>query len=69
VIMSLKSASTSSSSLSKSPQESPIKSSKDAVRHSLAHPKGGLCLVDEGGIIPAATKDILGKVASKLIKV
>ena len=28
-----------------------------------------MCLNDEGGIIPAATKDILGKVANKLIKV
>jgi hypothetical protein len=60
--MSLQSASTSSSSLTRSEGRSPR-------RHPLAHPKGGMCLVDEGGVIPAATKDILSKVASKLIKV
>lgn len=38
-------------------------------RHPLAHPKGGMALTDEGGIIPQAAKDILSKVANKLIKV
>lgn len=37
-------------------------------RHRLAHPKGGICLHDEGGIVPQATKDLVAKVASKLIK-
>lgn len=39
------------------------------ARHPLAHPKGGMSLFDEGGVIPAATKEILAKVANKLIKV
>ena len=38
-------------------------------RHSLAHHKGGMQLIDEGGIIPQAAKELFGKVANKLIKV
>lgn len=37
-------------------------------RHKLANPKGGLNLIDDGGIMPAAVKDISAKVASNLIK-
>lgn len=37
-------------------------------RHKLAHPKGGLTMADEGGIIPGAVKDMTSKLANKLIK-
>lgn len=37
-------------------------------RHKLANPKGGLNLIDDGGIIPQAVKDITSKIASNLIK-
>jgi hypothetical protein len=42
---------------------------KNYHRHPLAHPKGGMTLHDENGIILQATKEILAKVAQKLIKV
>ena len=35
----------------------------------MAHPKGGMQLHDEGNVINHAVKDILGKVANKLMKV
>ena len=38
-------------------------------RHKYAHPKGGMQLHDEGNIIGTAVKDILGKVANKIMKV
>lgn len=44
-------------------EESPFK------RHKYAHPKGGMQLHDEGNIINTAVKDILGKVANKIMKV
>lgn len=37
-------------------------------RHRLANPKGGINLHDDGGIMPAAIKDITTKIASNLIK-
>jgi hypothetical protein len=39
-----------------------------ACRHKLAHPKGGLAMLDEGGIIPGAIKDMFAKVTSKIVK-
>ena len=41
---------------------------KPHIRHRLGHPKGGLMLIDEGNIIPEAAKDIMSKVANKLLK-
>lgn len=38
------------------------------MRHKLAHPKGGMNLIDEGNVIPGAVKDFMGKVANKIIK-
>jgi hypothetical protein len=37
-------------------------------RHKLAHPKGGLAMLDEFGIIPGAIKDMFSKVTSKIVK-
>jgi hypothetical protein len=37
-------------------------------RHKLAHPKGGLSMLDEGGIIPGAIKDTFYKVTGKIVK-
>ena len=37
-------------------------------RHKLAHPKGGLAMLDEGGIIPGAIKDTFYKVTGKIVK-
>lgn len=42
---------------------------KHVVRHKLANPKGGMNLVDDGGIIPSAVKDIIAKVAQKIVKI
>lgn len=39
-----------------------------ACRHKLAHAKGGLAILDEGGIIPGAIKDTFSKIASKIVK-
>lgn len=38
-------------------------------RHKFGNHKGGMNLVDEGNIIPGAVKDIVGKVANKIVKV
>lgn len=38
------------------------------VRHKLANPRGGIQLLDEGGIIPGAVKEVAGKVAAKVLK-
>jgi len=37
-------------------------------RHPLAHPTGGLILVDEGNVIPKAFKSVMKKVAGKMAK-
>lgn len=37
-------------------------------RHKLANPRGGIHLLDEGGIVPGAVKDIVGKITNKIIK-
>ena len=34
-------------------------------RHKLSHPSGGLNLLDEGNVIPAAFKEVLGKLSQK----
>lgn len=39
-----------------------------SCRHKLGHPKGGIQLLDDGGVIPGAVKDMAGKITSKLIK-
>ena len=36
--------------------------------HELATEKGGIYMTDTGNIIPAATKELVGRVASKAIK-
>ncbi len=38
------------------------------VRHKLANPKGGLQILDEGGVIPGAVKDLASKITNKLLK-
>lgn len=47
-------------------------SSKDVemptCRHKQAHPKGGLNLLDQDGIVPGAIKDTVAKITNKLIK-
>lgn len=37
------------------------------VRHRLAHPKGGIHLIDEGNLAAAAFKDFAGKIAKKIV--
>jgi hypothetical protein len=37
-------------------------------RHKLGHPKGGINLLDEGGIVPGAIKDTVAKITNKIIK-
>jgi len=37
-------------------------------RHKLAHPKGGLMLIDEGNMVPVAFKEFTTKVAKKIAK-
>ena len=39
-----------------------------SCRHKLAHSKGGLAILDEGGIIPGAIKDTFSKITSKIVK-
>ena len=39
-----------------------------SVRHKLAHPKGGIQMLDETGVIPGAVKELAGKITNKLIK-
>lgn len=36
-------------------------------RHKLANPKGGLQMLDEGGIVPSAVKDLASRITSKLM--
>ena len=38
------------------------------IRHKLANPKGGLNMLDEGGIMPAAIKEVATKIANNLIR-
>jgi len=38
------------------------------VRHKLGHPKGGIRMLDEGGVIPGAIKDMAAKITNKIIK-
>jgi hypothetical protein len=37
-------------------------------RHRLAHPKGGINLYDEGNVSMTAFKDLMGKIAKKIVK-
>ena len=37
-------------------------------RHKLANPKGGITMLDEGGIVPGAIKDVAAKITNKIIK-
>lgn len=39
-----------------------------SCRHKLAHPKGGLAMLDEDGIYSGAIKDMLYKVTGKIVK-
>lgn len=39
-----------------------------SVRHKLAHPKGGIQMLDEGGVIPGCVKDLAGRITNKLMK-
>lgn len=37
------------------------------MRHHLAHPKGGITLVDEGNLAPKALKEVLSKATKKIV--
>jgi len=41
---------------------------EEKARHPYASAKGGMNLYDEGGIIPAAIKEVLSKIANKMVK-
>ena len=37
------------------------------LRHKLAHPKGGINLIDEGNLAATAFKDFASKIAKKIV--
>jgi hypothetical protein len=41
----------------------------EIIRHKLAHPKGGMNLIDEGNVVMTAFKDVVSKIAKKIVKV
>lgn len=42
--------------------------SEERPRHKYGNPRGGMTLFDEGNIIPAAIKEVIGKIAQKAVK-
>jgi hypothetical protein len=41
---------------------------RQVIRHKLAHPKGGMSLLDEGNVVKTVVKDMAGKIAKKIAK-
>jgi Oxysterol-binding protein len=37
-------------------------------RHKLANPKGGIQMIDDGGIVPGVVKDMIAKIGNKVMK-